>query len=101
FFEKWRALWAHAHTLNVEATLLSAGTLAILIGWPHVSRRVPGPFVALLAATIATAALGLDVETIGSRFGEISGALPAPRIPNIGWDAITGLAVPAFTIAVL
>jgi SulP family sulfate permease len=101
FFAKWNAIARGLGTINPHATLLAAGALVILIGWPKLSRRVPAPFVALLAATIATWMFGLQVETIGTRFGEISGALPRMRIPNIGFDTMRHLAAPAFTIAIL
>jgi SulP family sulfate permease len=101
FLEKWAAYGAHLGTLNPQAALLAAATLAILVFWPRVSRRVPAPFVAILAATLASALLGLDVETIGSRFGEIHAALPTPRIPAIDLKTALTLVGPAFTIALL
>ena len=55
----------------------------ILLVWPKVSRTVPAPIVAILVASVLVAALGLPVETIGSRFGEIRAAIPrAP--PAVG-----------------
>jgi SulP family sulfate permease len=43
----------------------------------------------------------LPVETIGSRFGEISGSIPTPRIPDFDAAQITSLIGPAFAIALL
>lgn len=101
FLAKWAAYWEHLGTMNPQAVLIGAATLLILIFWPRYTRKVPAPFVALLAATLATVLLGLDVETIGSRFGEIRAELPRPRVPGLDLTTILTLVGPAFTIAFL
>jgi sulfate permease, SulP family len=75
--------------------------MAILLLWPRVSRRVPAPFVALVAATAVVSIFHLPVETIGDRFGEIHATFPAPRIPSVSFEMLRGLISPAFTIAML
>lgn len=101
FIAKWAAYAQHITTANPHAIAIAVVTLAILIFWPRVTRRVPGPIVALTVATLATALFGLDVETIGSRFGEIHAALPRPQIPSVDLTTILTLVGPAFTIAFL
>lgn len=101
FIQQWRAYGEHASTASLDAVLVSATALAIIVAWPRLRTRVPGPFVALLAATAMVPVLGLDVETIGSRFGEIPATLPAPRLPSVSMVMITELVAPAFAIAVL
>jgi SulP family sulfate permease len=101
FIEKWAAYTTHWSSFNWQALLVSALSLAILIGWPRVSRRIPAPFVALIAATLLVRIAGLDVETIGSRFGELSARLPAPRLPSFSGVDINQLISPAVTIALL
>jgi SulP family sulfate permease len=101
FIGKWKALVAAAPTFDSTAALVGLGTLLILVLWPKVSRRIPGALVALIAASAAVRILGLDVETIGSRFGTLSAALPLPRLPSLDWDTFVTLIPPAFTIAIL
>ncbi|HEX8905026.1 MAG TPA: SulP family inorganic anion transporter, partial [Longimicrobiaceae bacterium] len=101
FVGKWEAYAAHAGGITPHAAVVAGAALAILILWPKVSHRIPAPFVALVATTAMVPLLGLHVETIGSRFGEISGALPHPRIPQVTWADFRGLIAPAFTIALL
>ena len=91
----------HIGSVNPHAVAVSLLTLLILLVWPRVSRRLPAPFVALIATTVAVQALGLPVETIGSRFGEISAALPRPVLPSLGLGELRELVGPAFTIAAL
>lgn len=101
FLAKWSAYAQHIGTANPQAIAIAVVTLAILIFWPRVTRRVPAPFVAILVATLATALLGLEVETIGSRFGEIRASLPKPQFPEVDLNTMLTLVGPAFTIAFL
>ena len=57
--------------------------------------------MALIATTVGVQLLDLPVETIGSRFGEISAALPRPLLPSLGLGELRELVGPAFTIAAL
>jgi len=67
FLAKWGAYAASLGSATTAAVGVSLGSLAILILWPKVSRMVPAPIVAILAASAAVSWLGLPVETIGSR----------------------------------
>jgi SulP family sulfate permease len=83
FVEKWEAYAANLGTANWYAVALAGPALVIMNLWPKVSHRIPGPFVALIATTVAVRALHLPVETIGSRFGAISASLPHPVVPHL------------------
>ncbi len=101
FVEKWQAYAASLGTANWYAVALAAASLLIMNLWPRVSHRIPGPFVALIATTAAARLLHLPVETIGSRFGEISASLPHPVVPHLSFTEITMLVQPAIAIALL
>ncbi len=105
FIPKWRAMLAHIGSVNPPALVVALVTLAILIAWPRINRRIPGPFVALVVGTLLVQVLHLDVETIGSRFGPIHASLPRPCFPvQIGaltWSDLRNLVQPAITIALL
>src|SRR3989442_10224932 len=101
FVGKWRAIGAHLDTVDPWALLVGLTALAIIVGWPLVNRRVPSPFVALIATTAMVQLLHFPVETIGSRFGAINAALPAPALPAVTPPQLPGLLAPAFTIALL
>src|SRR5207253_2138923 len=101
FVGKWQAVGAHLDTIDPWALLAGLTALAIIVGWPLVNRRVPSPFVALIATTAMVQLLHFPVETIGSRFGAINAALPAPALPAVTPQQLPGLMVPAFTIALL
>ena len=101
FLAKWRSYAAHLGTVNPWAVGVGALALAIILLWPRVSRRLPAPFVALVACTVLAQLFHLPVETIGDRFGVIHAGLPAPRIPTITLGVLRELSGPALTIALL
>ena len=114
FFSILAKLAAHAHTLNLTALGVSASALAGLVFWqvllprwrdrlPWLARlsAVPGSILVLVLATLACQLLGLNVETIGSRFGGIPSALPAFAWPDFSWDTAKFLLMPATTLALL
>ena len=101
FIERIGVYLEHADTVNPYAVALTAVTLLVVLLWPRVSHRIPAPFVALIVGTAAARLLGWPVETIGSRFGEISAGLPHPALPSVSLAGIRELAGPAFAIAAL
>ncbi len=101
FVEKIEAFAAHIGTANWEAVALSAMVVAVIALWPRAWSRVPSPFVALLVGTVGAYALGLHVETVGSRFGTLSFAFPHPHWPSVTFADMRRLVSPAITIALL
>ncbi len=101
FLGKWAAFAAHFDSLNPWALVIATATLGIIMLWPRVERRIPGPFVALIVTTVAAQLLDLPVETIGQRFGSIAAGVPTPALPQITLAMVMSLAGPAFTIALL
>ena len=101
FVAKWGAYVRAFESVNPWAFVVAIATLAIIVAWPKVSRRIPGPFVALIATTLLVQLLHLPVETIGARFGEIHAGLPRPTLPVVTLERMRALAAPAFTIALL
>ena len=101
FLPKWDA-YVHAFdTVNPWALVIAVTALTIIVVWPKISTRIPGPFVALIATTLLAQLLHLPVETIGQRFGAIHAGLPRPAIPHLSLAIVGPLAGPAFTIALL
>ncbi|MBI5058578.1 STAS domain-containing protein [candidate division KSB1 bacterium] len=104
FAGKWLAIIPAIPDVSPEAFAISLGTILLLVNWSNwkrISQRIPGPFVALIAGTVLTQLLGLNVETIGTRFGEIPSVFPALVFPDLSPDVLRGLIQPAMVIAIL
>lgn len=101
FLEKIVAYSENLGSMSAASVGIGALALAIIVLWPRVNRRIPGPFVALLVTTGLVAMAGIDVETVGSRFGTLSATIPAPVMPRLGIEELTALVAPAFSIALL
>jgi len=104
FHEKlWHLLLALPH-LHLATTLLAALSLALVVLTPRIPamRRVPGPLVALVVATLLQSLFHFDgVATIGSAFGGIPTGLPSWQWPEITPARVIDLIGPAFAIAML
>jgi SulP family sulfate permease len=118
FFGATRAIAGAIDSISLPTVALGFASLLVLILWGALGRvspaafavrapgrrlltRFPSTLVVLIAATAATAAFGLPVETIGSRFGGIPGGLPPLALPDLSWENARNLIGPAVTIALL
>ena len=102
FYEK---LWAASIALpffNLTTTVLAIFSLILVIYTPRIIKHVPGPLVAMVAATALQMTFHFsDVTTIGSMFGGIPQHLPGFHLPAFPLQQIPELIGPAFTIALL
>ena len=101
FIPKLQALWAARETLTLPAVGLSAACVAAILLLRRYAPRVPGFLVATVAAAVVVALAGLPVETLGSRFGEISARLPAPDLSFWTWGKAADVLPSALAIALL
>ncbi len=99
--EKVPALLAAAPTLNIAAFGLALLTIILIVGLRRYRPNWPGLLIAVGAASLGAALLGLPVETIGTRFGGIPSTLPLPSLPAISYDRIVEMLPAAFSFALL
>lgn len=101
FIPKWQTYFQHFNTINMPTLLVGLISLGIMILWPKVNKTIPGSLIALVIATAAVSLFKLPVETIGSRYSNISSSIPMPSISLVSFSTIQELIGPAFTIAIL
>ncbi len=101
FIEKWHLFIANIGTVNYDAMMTGLLTVLIIVITPKISKRVPGALIALIVVTAVTALCHLQVETVGSRFGDLPRVLPMPHFPLINLALLRELFQPAVTIALL
>ncbi|MBE6759560.1 MAG: STAS domain-containing protein [Ruminococcaceae bacterium] len=98
--EKVEAFAAGISTFNVDALIVGAACLAILIIMPKITDKIPGSLVAVIAGILMVKFLPLQVNTIGDLY-EISSKLPSLNIPSVNFEMIRNALPNAFTIAIL
>jgi SulP family sulfate permease len=95
------ALGAALFTFTPAAVGISLLTILIIVGLRAWRPRWPNLLVAVVTASVLVAVLGLHVDTIGTRFGGIPSALPAPSLPFSSWRESLALLPVAMSFALL
>ena len=101
FAGRMEVVFSSLSTIDSTTLALSGTSLAIILLWPRVTRRIPGTIIALFAGTLAVSLFALPVETIGTKFGGIPAGLPAFSIPAFRPELIPVLFPSALTVALL
>ncbi|MDB5570340.1 MAG: sulfate transporter [Hyphomicrobiales bacterium] len=99
--QKIPALWGALGTINWPAAVVGMASLAVILVLRRIAPRFPGMLAAVALGAALTFALGLPIETIGSKFGGIPRSLPAPGLPDVGFAALADLIPAAIAIALL
>jgi len=106
-------LWEQVADLVSKSSQLSwpdaaigLATLAVLIGFPRITKRIPVPLLGLVAAGalgVLFGATGAEVATIQTQFGDIPAQPPLPVLPwgELVWADIVDLIPTSLAIAML
>ncbi len=98
FFDRIAAMWQARGSASITELAIAAITLAMLVGVPRFTKRVPSPLIAIPLAGLIAAVLNRywpshAVITIASRFhttvgGHLfNGVPPLPPLPMLPWRA--------------
>lgn len=98
--EKLGAFVRNVGTVNVMAVFVGAVSMAILIIWPYISKKIPGSIIAVAIGIVMVKALALPVNTIGDLY-TISNRLPVFTAPDFSFSTLRTMLPDAFVIAVL
>ena len=98
--DKMTAVAQNIGTFNAQALIVGVVSIAILIAWPKVSKRIPGSLVAVIVGAAMVPLLGLDVNTIGDLY-TINAGLPTLHVPHLSLDLLRNELANGFTIALL
>jgi SulP family sulfate permease len=103
-YEKLPRLLQVLPQLDPATTALGVASLVLVAFWHKIpyAGRVPGPMVALVAATAYVAVVHPpSIATIGSAFGGIPVGLPPLTIPHLTFGTAVELLQPAVAVALL
>lgn len=98
---KIEAIAANIHTINPQTVALAAAAILLIVGVRRYRPKAPVFLIAVVASSVVTVLFGLDVATIGSRFGGIPRNLPAPSLPTIDLAMMRAVLPDAIAIALL
>ncbi|SHH86267.1 SulP family inorganic anion transporter [Clostridium grantii] len=103
FFGKWKMYIDNISSIDVTTAIVGIISILIIVLWPKIDKRIPGSLVALVIVTVAVKILNLPVDTIGSRFGDISNTIKFVNFKDldISIPMMKELIRPAITIAFL
>lgn len=101
--EKVMAIINNMTTVNYQALIIGAVSLAILIVWPKFFKKIPGSLVAVIVSAVIVKLLNMNVNTIGSLYPDISNKLPSFTVTASTFtiENIKGQFSNAVTIALL
>ncbi len=101
FIPKWIVYFKNFGNIDWTTLAVGAASLLIIILAPKVSKKLPGALLAILIMTPVVYFFGIEVETIGARFGNLPTDIPTPHGFTLDMATINTLLPSAFTIAIL
>ncbi len=106
FISKWGVYFSNFDKIHLPTVAVALASLFIIIATPKISKRLPGALMAIILVTAVVALLknampGIEITTIGDRFGSMSTDLPEVHGFALTMANINMLLPSAFTIAVL
>ena len=101
FVPKLEVLARSLHSANLSAVTVAAVSIAIIVGLRKLRPHWPGILIAVVVAALASWALSLPVETIGTRFGGIPRQLPWPAWPSFSLEKAQAVLPDAIAFALL
>lgn len=100
-FPKLVALAGVLPTLNLSALVAGCASAALIFFLRRYRPSWPGMLIAVVAASLGVALLHLQVETIGSRFGELPHGLQMPRLPPVSLHLLWNILPAALSFTLL
>ena len=98
---KLQAIAAALPTATPAAVAVAAATIGLIVLIRRYRPHWPAFIIAVGAASVAATALGLSIETIGTRFGGIPQSLPTPHLPDLSPARIVEMLPSAVSFALL
>jgi SulP family sulfate permease len=101
FAPKLTALWSAIGTIKPVTVAISLASIAAIVLIRKYRPHWPGFLIVVIVSAAAATLLNLDVATIGSRFGAVPNALPAPQLPPFGLEKMHAVLPDAIALALL
>lgn len=101
FFDKIIVYAKNISSLHIETFAVSIATIIIIYVIRKYFPKIPAFVFSITLITIIVFLFGINIDTIGSRFGEIPSTLPTFVMPEFSLEKIKAVFPSAVTIALL
>lgn len=98
---KWNAYFHNLDKVTPSSVIISLFSFAVIFYIQKRKPQLPAYLISVVGATLIVALFGLNIETIGNKFGGIPHFLPAPQLPNFDWNLFFKVIPSGLTIAFL
>ncbi len=86
--DKLAVLWQARDTVNLQALAVAAATILLISLLKRYKPQWPSLLIGIVVITLANEVAGLDVVTVGDRFGDLPSTLPAPSLPVFSTEKV-------------
>ena len=101
FLPKWQSYLANLGSFSFASVFISVASLAAILYMQIKKPKLPAYLICVAGATLIVALFGLEVDTIGNKFGGVPHFLPMPHIPDISINLLLKVLPSGLTIAFL
>lgn len=101
FLPKWKSYLTNIGTFSVSSVLITLFSAAVIVFLQAKRPKMPAYLLSVAGATLLVAAFGLQIDTIGNKFGGLPHFLPMPSAPDWDVDLLLKVIPSALTIAFL
>ncbi|MDR2399072.1 MAG: STAS domain-containing protein [Endomicrobium sp.] len=102
FVDKWIIYLKNINQITFQTLGLGISILLFMRFYPKKFKFFPAPLAALIISTLIVKLFNLNIETIYSHFGDITGSMSfSPQMPTLSFELVGKLFQPALTIAIL
>ncbi|HIU52780.1 MAG TPA: STAS domain-containing protein [Candidatus Scatocola faecipullorum] len=98
---KWNVYIHNFDKLSWSSVVISVFTFAVIFYTQFKKPKLPAYLISVVGATLIVAVFGLDIATIGNKFGGIPHFLPMPQVPDFDWNLFFKVMPSGLTIAFL
>lgn len=98
---KWNVYIHNFDKLSWSSVVISVFTFAAIFYTQFKKPKLPAYLISVVGATLIVAVFGLDIATIGNKFGGIPHFLLMPQVPDFDWNLFFKVMPSGLTIAFL
>ena len=101
FLPKWESYLANLNSFSAASLVISLLSLSAILYMQIKKPKLPAYLVCVTGATLLVAVFGLNIDTIGNKFGGVPHFLPMPKMPDISVNLLLKVLPSGLTIAFL